>query len=124
VNIAFTLPPGSYATLVVKRLFHFSFKKESDFEGVRYTKPVDAPKPKQFDDEGDEVEDDDDDENTAESAPRPAPRRGVQPPKPAPAPVAVVSPRVVEPVRKRGFLERQRDKKQLTDQRRRGEKHN
>lgn len=24
VNVAFTLPPGSYATLVVKRLFHFS----------------------------------------------------------------------------------------------------
>jgi tRNA pseudouridine13 synthase len=28
VNIAFTLPPGSYATLVVKRLFHFGVKKE------------------------------------------------------------------------------------------------
>lgn len=30
VNIAFTLPPGSYATLVVKRLFHFGVKKETD----------------------------------------------------------------------------------------------
>ncbi len=29
VNIAFTLPPGSYATLVVKRLFHFGVKKET-----------------------------------------------------------------------------------------------
>lgn len=28
VNIAFTLPPGSYATLVVKRLFHFGLEKE------------------------------------------------------------------------------------------------
>ncbi|MEW5738267.1 MAG: tRNA pseudouridine(13) synthase TruD [Myxococcota bacterium] len=28
VNIAFTLPPGSYATLVVKRLFHFGVEKE------------------------------------------------------------------------------------------------
>jgi tRNA pseudouridine13 synthase len=29
VNIAFTLPPGSYATLVVKRLFHFGVEKET-----------------------------------------------------------------------------------------------
>jgi tRNA pseudouridine13 synthase len=28
VNVAFTLPPGSYATLVVKRLFHFGVTKE------------------------------------------------------------------------------------------------
>lgn len=28
VNIAFTLPPGSYATMVVKRLFHFGVEKE------------------------------------------------------------------------------------------------
>ncbi len=30
VNIAFTLPPGSYATLVVKRLFHFGWTRESE----------------------------------------------------------------------------------------------
>lgn len=30
LNIAFTLPPGSYATLVVKRLFHFGFAKGED----------------------------------------------------------------------------------------------
>lgn len=29
VNIAFTLPPGAYATLVVKRLFHFGVQKET-----------------------------------------------------------------------------------------------
>jgi tRNA pseudouridine13 synthase len=29
VNIAFTLPPGAYATLVIKRLFHFEYKEES-----------------------------------------------------------------------------------------------
>lgn len=28
VNVAFTLPPGSYATLCVKRLFHFGVEKE------------------------------------------------------------------------------------------------
>ncbi len=38
VNIAFTLPPGSYATLVVKRLFHFGVKKE-EFDDI-------APRPK------------------------------------------------------------------------------
>jgi tRNA pseudouridine13 synthase len=29
VNIAFTLPPGAYATLVIKRLFHFEYEEES-----------------------------------------------------------------------------------------------
>ncbi|XXF74935.1 tRNA pseudouridine(13) synthase TruD [Myxococcaceae bacterium GXIMD 01537] len=29
VNIAFTLPPGAYATLVVKRLFHFSWREDT-----------------------------------------------------------------------------------------------
>ncbi|NVJ08276.1 tRNA pseudouridine(13) synthase TruD [Myxococcus sp. AM001] len=29
VNIAFTLPPGAYATLVVKRLFHFDYAEDS-----------------------------------------------------------------------------------------------
>lgn len=38
VNIAFTLPPGAYATLVVKRLFHFGVEKEG-FEDV-------APRPR------------------------------------------------------------------------------
>ena len=30
VNVAFTLPPGSYATLVVKRLFHFGVERDGD----------------------------------------------------------------------------------------------
>jgi tRNA pseudouridine13 synthase len=29
VNVAFTLPPGAYATLVVKRLFHFGWKEDT-----------------------------------------------------------------------------------------------
>lgn len=29
VNVAFTLPPGAYATLVVKRLFHFDWSEET-----------------------------------------------------------------------------------------------
>ncbi|WP_434391490.1 tRNA pseudouridine(13) synthase TruD [Melittangium boletus] len=28
-NIAFTLPPGAYATLVIKRLFHFEYEEDS-----------------------------------------------------------------------------------------------
>ena len=29
LNVAFTLPPGSYATLVIKRLFHFAYREET-----------------------------------------------------------------------------------------------
>ncbi len=32
VNVAFTLPPGAYATLVVKRLFHFSWREDTSEE--------------------------------------------------------------------------------------------
>jgi tRNA pseudouridine13 synthase len=32
VNVAFTLPPGAYATLVVKRLFHFNWREDSPEE--------------------------------------------------------------------------------------------
>ncbi len=31
-NIAFTLPPGAYATLVIKRLFHFTYREDSEDE--------------------------------------------------------------------------------------------
>ncbi|MBU8894629.1 tRNA pseudouridine(13) synthase TruD [Corallococcus sp. M34] len=36
VNVAFTLPPGAYATLVVKRLFHFEYAEDSA-ETIRAT---------------------------------------------------------------------------------------
>ncbi|MBJ6762252.1 tRNA pseudouridine(13) synthase TruD [Myxococcaceae bacterium JPH2] len=40
VNVAFTLPPGAYATLVVKRLFHFEYTEDSA-ETIRATqRPV------------------------------------------------------------------------------------
>ena len=42
VNVAFTLPPGSYATLVVKRLFHFGVRKE----GSERDEPRDGPGPR------------------------------------------------------------------------------
>ena len=37
LNVAFTLPPGSYATLVVKRLFHFSYREDTPDE-IRATR--------------------------------------------------------------------------------------
>jgi tRNA pseudouridine13 synthase len=61
LNIAFTLPPGSYATLVVKRLFHFGFAKgedeafglnEANTAKPHYPRPVEkseaAPAAKEF----------------------------------------------------------------------------
>jgi tRNA pseudouridine13 synthase len=39
VNVAFTLPPGAYATLVTKRLFHFGISKEDlELRGPKPTK--------------------------------------------------------------------------------------
>jgi tRNA pseudouridine13 synthase len=48
VNIAFTLPPGSYATLVVKRLFHFGVEKERPEDVAPVERPTEPP-PKRFD---------------------------------------------------------------------------
>src|SRR5512133_1562723 len=42
VNVAFTLPPGAYATLVVKRLFHWTLEPR---RGASRGKPVAAPEP-------------------------------------------------------------------------------
>ncbi len=42
VNIAFTLPPGSYATMVVKRLFHFGVKKEEPADVMPAPYPVEG----------------------------------------------------------------------------------
>ena len=33
LNVSFTLPPGSYATLVIKRLFHFAWLEQDEAEG-------------------------------------------------------------------------------------------
>jgi tRNA pseudouridine13 synthase len=32
LNVAFTLPPGSYATLVIRRLFHFCYREDTRAE--------------------------------------------------------------------------------------------
>jgi tRNA pseudouridine13 synthase len=44
VNVAFTLPPGAYATLVVKRLFHWTL--EAPRSRARPAPPPRAPEPR------------------------------------------------------------------------------
>ena len=42
MNVAFTLPPGAYATLVVKRLFHWTLEPR---RGAARGRPRAAPEP-------------------------------------------------------------------------------
>ncbi|HVE84912.1 MAG TPA: tRNA pseudouridine(13) synthase TruD [Myxococcales bacterium] len=42
VNVAFTLPPGAYATLVIKRLFHQGYREESEEEIRASQRPLEA----------------------------------------------------------------------------------
>ena len=48
INVAFTLPPGAYATLVIKRLFHFAYREETAEQMAprpRSPSPPPAPPP-------------------------------------------------------------------------------
>jgi tRNA pseudouridine13 synthase len=47
VTVSFTLPPGSYATLVVKRLFHFSPVEDRPAAPVELPEPPPPPRPAQ-----------------------------------------------------------------------------
>ncbi|MGA9520901.1 MAG: tRNA pseudouridine(13) synthase TruD [Myxococcaceae bacterium] len=47
LNVAFTLPPGSYATLVIRRLFHFSWQEEAREEIER--RAADTARAAEFD---------------------------------------------------------------------------
>ena len=96
VNIAFTLPPGSYATLVVKRLFHFGVKKETIEEITPRAYPeADAPP---------QISKAKIDHKSGEAK---KPRHRNLPPKDA-----------VAPIREKGFLEKQREAKKLKASRR------
>lgn len=97
-NIAFTLPPGSYATLVVKRLFHFSELNDPREEDLGGEVVVEPPPER-----------------------RPASRRG---PVPQAAIPKVAGPRELRAPESasKGFLERQREKKAVKQARRSGEK--
>jgi tRNA pseudouridine13 synthase len=89
VNIAFTLPPGSYATLVVKRLFHFGVEKERPEDVAPRERPSQPPPARV------------DHKTGARKAPRPPPS---QPDTSTSA---------------KGFLAQQRERKALKAQRRR-----
>jgi tRNA pseudouridine13 synthase len=43
VNVAFTLPPGAYATLVIKRLFHQSYREDTAEEIRASQRPTQEP---------------------------------------------------------------------------------
>src|SRR5512140_3629593 len=45
VNVAFTLPPGAYATLVVKRLFQWTLEGRREPRGHRTAAPAAPPRP-------------------------------------------------------------------------------
>jgi tRNA pseudouridine13 synthase len=115
VNIAFTLPPGSYATLVVKRLFHFGVEKEklADVEPIIES----APRWKKDNKTGKPVR-----PIRAQGKAEPVQPTEVEPPRPPRAshpprgtkPVTQVKGRTpfeYKPPEKQGFLARQRDKK-------------
>ncbi len=117
VNIAFTLPPGAYATLVIKRLFHFEYEEDS---AQRIRESWRAP-----------AEDRDGERESADTAYAPrGPRRAPAPTPPlaaaragpsaarrSPTPTATSPTRPSQP--SAGFLERQRQKKDAKEQARR-----
>jgi tRNA pseudouridine13 synthase len=136
VNVAFTLPPGAYATLVIKRLFHFGYQEESaqqirdswrapveDRDGQtadtayapRGPRKLPAPTPplQALQERG---------RRGPASAAAPAPGKRVrareashaEPTLPVGGRARVTPP--AEPVRSAGFLERQRQKKETKEQ--------
>ncbi len=107
VNVAFTLPPGAYATLVVKRLFHFDWSEETrqQIRDEQRSRREAAREREEAEAEADE-------------APR-APRRGA--PAPAAAPAArgaartrapAEAPAAPAPAAPQGFRANQRAKKE------------
>lgn len=88
INVAFTLPPGAYATLVIKRLFHFTYREDTA-EDVRASQAAFGQRPQ---------------------LPAPEPDRDARPPATphlAPQPARESAP-AAEP---RGFLAQQRARK-------------
>jgi tRNA pseudouridine13 synthase len=91
VNVAFTLPPGAYATLVVKRLFHWTLEP-SPARGRERSRPAGA--------------------GAEAPSPRAAAPRGEAGPAPAPGPLpALPAPPAPQAAEPRGFLARRRAEK-------------
>ena len=98
LNVAFTLPPGAYATLVIKRLFHFAWLGEDKYDLPEREAAAEKAEPRMAPDrKGREVRED----------------REVRETRPA-SPPKKKAPRVEQ----KGFLERQREKKQVRTERR------
>jgi tRNA pseudouridine13 synthase len=92
INVAFTLPPGSYATLVIRRLFHFS--PEEAAPALAPAEPAAAPERRAPPLRA---------ERREERRPLPAEQQLPPPARPAPA----------EPPQPRGFRAQQREKKRV-----------
>ena len=119
VNVAFTLPPGAYATLVVKRLFHFSWREDTAEEIRASQRPrltetlrqesTEAPprRPRDFSERGAPAGRGRGAPERVPGRPSRASGRPQEPREPAPAQVAA-EPREPAP----GFRERQRLKKE------------
>ncbi|MBK7865038.1 MAG: tRNA pseudouridine(13) synthase TruD [Archangiaceae bacterium] len=84
LNVAFTLPPGSYATLVVKRLFHFSVSDDrhltasEQYERERFTRNERTP----MGEGGDRPQRPDGDRPRFDKSARPGFARGDRPQRP------------------------------------------
>ncbi len=126
VNVAFTLPPGAYATLVVKRLFHFSWREDTPDEIRASQRPRLAEQERQESFETRPRRPRDGSESAAPAgrsrgAPErafagrarssEAPRTPREPPLARPAPEPAPEPREPAP----GFRERQRQKKEAKE---------
>ncbi len=119
LNVAFTLTPGSYATLVVKRLFHFSYRDDTPDE-IRATqahveqqklerpgqlanrKRIEAPDLDDDDDDDDDEDDGDGLDQPASAPPRKAPYSGGKPSFTRPPGPAAPRKAAVEPPAKKG----------------------
>jgi tRNA pseudouridine13 synthase len=99
INVAFTLPPGAYATLVVKRLFHWTLQPGHEPSRARGTRPAPASAATAA--------------GGAARAVAPGALPHLPPLAPAPAPPAPAAP--PEP---RGFLARRRAEKEARKARR------
>ncbi len=109
VNVAFTLPPGAYATLVVKRLFHFDWSEETREQLKEEQRSRrEAARAREEAEETDEAPRAS--RRASRTAPEPAPaargaaRTRAPAPTPAPAPASEATPQ--------GFRAQQRLKKE------------
>ncbi|BDG01748.1 tRNA pseudouridine(13) synthase TruD [Anaeromyxobacter oryzae] len=111
VNVAFTLPPGAYATLVVKRLFHWSLAPRRTDERPMRARPERAREREERETSAPETA-----AGAAVTAPAGKPRKAAQ--RAAETSAAVSPPAASAPQKKLGFLARRRAEKEARKARR------